>query len=330
MDLQDVTKNQHFVPQVEQRLNAINPSAKEENQKIYSFSVVDRERYSFKLESNKGSKISKTLSLHDLFSFDVLKEQAARYNFERLFHKYESSIKCNTESLLSKLSVANSDIKSEILDLFIAKFLNFIRNPYSIKKVLNTFPMLRNLRPTDKVHAENFKRVLEGRKPQQDYLCKQLDISIEEYTDWLSIMFLILTPLEDEQPNFLEEVVKDMYENPDAFIMVLIYTYDTETCLLSDRGYSIPLTDSDHMAWDFNLSSVGFIRYIFANIDLVAPSNAPLELVEEYKSRPKVVHVHRMVNDMDALERYNQHVAYQCFNNVYNSKPECYGLITSI
>lgn len=86
MDLLDVTKNQHFVPQVEQRLNAINPKAKEENQKIYSFSLKDRESYAVILDSENGSKISNTLSLNDIFSFDVLGKEAARYNFEKLFH----------------------------------------------------------------------------------------------------------------------------------------------------------------------------------------------------------------------------------------------------
>tara|TARA_B100000745_G_C20075921_1_gene367452 strand:- start:54 stop:458 length:405 start_codon:yes stop_codon:yes gene_type:complete len=133
VDLQDVTKNQHFVPQVEQRLNAINPSAKEENQKIYSFSLEDRESYAINLDSEKGFKISNTLSLNDIFSFDVLEKEPARYNFEKLFHQYEASIKINIESLISKLPYVGADITSEILNIFISKFLNFVRNPYSTR-----------------------------------------------------------------------------------------------------------------------------------------------------------------------------------------------------
>ena len=37
------TRNQHFVTQGEQRLNALNPRADPKNQRIYSFQVVDRE-----------------------------------------------------------------------------------------------------------------------------------------------------------------------------------------------------------------------------------------------------------------------------------------------
>lgn len=326
MDLKDVTKNQHFVPQVEQRLNAINPLAKEENQKIYSFSLDDRESYAINLDSEKGFKISNTLSLNDIFSFDVLEKEAARYNFESLFHQYEASIKTNTESLISKLPTAGADIKSEILNIFLSKFLNFVRNPYSIKKVLNTFPQLRYVHPTDPVHYKNFERVLNGRKPQQAYLCKQLEVTEEEYADWLSVIFLLLTPLEKGQPNFLEQVVKGLYENPDLFIRILIYTYDDKTCLLSDRGYSIPLPENEHMAWDFNLYSHGFIRYFFGNLDLLAPATAPKELLERFKAGPKSIDVHNIVNDLNALEQYNKHVVYQCNKNVFNSSSECYGL----
>lgn len=324
--MQNVTKNQHFVPQVEQRLNAINPLAREENQKIYSFSLEDRESYAIKLDLEKGLKISNTLSLNDIFSFDVLEKEAARYNFEKLFNQYEVSIKTNTESLISKLSTAGADIKSEILNIFLSKFLNFVRNPYSIKKVLNTFPQLKDVHPTDPIHYKNFERVLNGRKPQQVYLCEQLGVTEEEYTDWLSVIFLLLTPLEKGQPNFLEQVIKGLYENPDSFIMVLIYTYDDKTCLLSDRGYSIPLPENDHMAWDFNLHSRGFIRYIFGNLDLLTPAAAPKELIKKFKAGPKSIAVHNIENDLNALEQYNKQVVYQCNKNVFNSSSECYGL----
>lgn len=326
MNLKDATRNQHFVPQVEQRLNAINPSAREENQRIYAFNLVDRENYELKIKSDNGAKISNSPSLNDLFSFEILKEDDDRYNFEKLFHKYESSIKKNTQSLLAKLANSGADIKSEILEIFASKFLNFVRNPYSIKKILNTFPTLTSVHPTDPVHYENFERVLKGRKPQQKYLCEKLGISEREYTEWLSIIFLLLTPLGINNSNFLENVIKGLYESPKSFIMVIIYTYDEKTCLLSDRGYSIPLPEQDHMAFDFNLCSNAFIRYVFSNIDALAPPEAPRKIIEALKENPKTVNVHSVVNDLAALEQYNKHVVYQCFETVFNSSAECYGL----
>jgi len=322
LNLKDKTKNQHFVSQVEQRLNAIESNS----QKIYSFTLKDREALSVKLDSVKGKKIFATLSIHDLFSFDILGKEAERYNFEALFHKYESDIKVHTDSLLAKLPYAGSDIRDEVISLFLSKFLNFVRNPYSIKKVLNTFPQLCNVHPTDPVHYANFRKVLDGRKPQQKYLCGQLNISEQEYVDWLSVIFLLLAPLEQSSTNFFEQMVRKMCLDTGLFTMVLIYTYDDHSCLLSDKGYSIPLPDKDHMVWDFNLYSKGFIRYAFGILDKLAPPNAPKELVEKYKSQPKSIDVHNIVNDLDTLRKYNQNVVYQCHSKVFSSTPVCFGL----
>jgi len=326
MNLKDSTKNQHFVPQVEQRLNAINPIANDENQRIYAFNLIDRENYKIELSQSNGIKIIRTLSLNDLFSFDILEEGSQRYNFESLFQKYESNIKRNTQSLLGKLPTKDADIKPEILNIFISKFINFVRNPYSIKKILNSFPALTKVHPTDPVHYENFERILKGRKPQQKHLCEKLEISETDYTEWLSVIFLLLVPLDKENPNLLEQIIKNIYESRESFIMVMIYTYDEKTCLLSDRGYSIPLPEQDHMAFDFNLCSNAFIRYVFSNVDAIAPKAASKGLIESFKSMPKIINVHNFANDLNALEQYNKHVVYQCFKTVFNSSTECYGL----
>jgi hypothetical protein len=127
VDLKDATKKQHFVSQVEQRLNAINPQARNENKKIYSFRLLDRESYKLALDKEKGCKITDSLSLIDIFSFDVLEKNFERYNFEKLFHQYEYDIKINIESLISKISKCQADLKSEILNIFASKFINFIR-----------------------------------------------------------------------------------------------------------------------------------------------------------------------------------------------------------
>jgi hypothetical protein len=79
-------------------------------------------------------------------------ESRLRLNFESQFQKYEGNIKPHTESLLSKLNAGNHDVRAEIINLFAAKLLNFVRNPFSIVKVLNTFPGL-DLRRAAAAHA---------------------------------------------------------------------------------------------------------------------------------------------------------------------------------
>lgn len=76
------TKQQHFLSQAEQRLNALNPAASAANQRIFSFSLVDREGYLVHLETPSGRRVSSNLLLHDLFSFDVIGRGEPRLNFE--------------------------------------------------------------------------------------------------------------------------------------------------------------------------------------------------------------------------------------------------------
>ena len=326
MDLRDVTKNQHFVPQVEQRLNAINPKAKSENQKIYSFSIRDRNRCAVSIDSEKGVKISKNLSLSDLFSFDVLGKEASKYNFEKLFHDYEAIIKANTESLLSKIDLPKADIKSEVINIFRSKILNFIRNPYSIKRILNTFSSVKDFYPTDPVHYKNFERVLNGNKPQKNNLCKQLGITENEYQEWLVIIFLLLTPMKEKQLNFLDQFIKRAYENSNSLIKVYVYTYDDETCLLSDRGFSFYELENNTTVWDFNLCSQGFIRYVFMNIEASVPQDTPQKILDMLKSTSNRVGWMIEPNDLIALEMYNQRTVELCYEHVFSSSLRCHGI----
>lgn len=320
------TKNQHFISQAELRLNAINPTAKDENQRIYSFEVDDRESFSLKLSSDKGFKINRSLSLNDLFSFDVQGGNEYRHNFENLFNKYEDRIKADTVSLLEKLSSKNDDIKEEILNLYVAKFLNFIRNPYSVNKVLNTFSTLQRFKPTIEPVKSNFERLLAGNRPQQDYLCSKIGISEQDYVKWLGTLFMLLSEYSPNQPNFMEEIIRGVYENPNNVVFVMVYTYKRHTCVVSDRGYTIPLVEGKHMAFDFNLNSSSFIRYMFGDLEELTPANTPRKVVELYKAMPKEVKVFSFENDMDELKVYNQRTVYQCYERVYSSSLENYGL----
>tara|TARA_R110002020_G_scaffold117006_1_gene267700 strand:- start:770 stop:1198 length:429 start_codon:yes stop_codon:yes gene_type:complete len=136
------TKQQHFISAYEQGLNSLNPNAlKRSNKKIYSFTLKDRQSQSFKLDNQKGTSIDSSLSAFDLYSFDMI-DKDIRLNFEDLFKKYESLLEINTTSLLSKILKKDNNVKDEIYYLFFIKFLNFIRNPYCINKVFNTFPYL--------------------------------------------------------------------------------------------------------------------------------------------------------------------------------------------
>jgi hypothetical protein len=321
------TRNQHFLTRVEQKLNALNPNADPRNLRIYSFEIVDRENYRLALESAKGRPIGSNLSLFDLFSFDVPGTNPLRLNFEKLFQKYEISIEVHTKNLLAKLNRNDPDIKAEIIDLFAAKLLNFVRNPFSVAKVLNSFPGLTRYDPADPSLLADYRRIVSGRKPQQTRVCTELGITDTQYVEWLRLLFMLLAPMMKDRPNLFEEVIKTLMEDPKTHVAAFVCEYDTERCLLSDRGFSQPIEDGPHMAFSFNLCSTAFIDYIFADPATLVEGRASPEfiaraLADRERLRQKQIHVTFRRNDLGMLARFNRRAVEQCYRRVYCSAKE--------
>lgn len=331
--LQNNTRNQHFLSRVEQKLNAINPQANENNLRIYSFEVLDRESYTLALESQKGMPIGGNLSFFDLFSFDVPGGSHQRSNFEKLFEKYEAYIETHTKNLLAKLNARSSDIKTEVIDLFAAKLLNFVRNPYSVVKVFNTFPNLASYDPSDPVLLADYRCIVSGRKPHQAHLCAQLGISDAQYVEWLRLLFILLVPMTEEKSNLFEQIIKYLIENRKMHIAAFVCEYDSARCLLSDRGFSQPIEDGPHMAFSFNLCATAFVDYIFADPATLVQGKASPEFIAQaiafWERLPeKQIDVTFLRNNLDMLARYNRRVVEQCYKRVYCSVKD--GLVLSV
>lgn len=317
-------KKHHFISQAEQRLNSINPQAEDVNQKIYSFTVHDRETHSVVLDSENGSKIKSVLCLNNLFSFDVI-DKSYRLNFEAQFGVYENSISQNTLSLLTKTETLGSDLKSEVLEIFRLKFLNFLRNPYSVKNILNTLGCLRGIVPTCPADYAYFIRVLNGRRPQQSYLCQKLGISNEEYKDWLAVLFMNLS-VESNNLNLMDSMITELFESPSLVISICVHKYTQERCLLSDSGMVFWEDDFGNMVFNFNLSSHSFIQYGFFNIDKGMYEQFPVETVDRFKKQPKDINVRCETDNFDALRVYNSLAVYQSKAKVFCSSASPYGI----
>jgi len=316
------TRNQHFLTQGEQRLNALNPQANPSNLRIYSFKLVDRENYLLELENPKGRPIGKNLSLFDLFSFDVLDDSSLRLNFESLFHRYEGYIEVHTRALLAKLNTGGGDIKAEIIELFAAKLLNFVRNPFCIEKVLNTFPGIASYNPTDPALLASYRRIVTGKKPQQEFLCRTLGISEAQYIEWLRLLFMLLTPMTNGHVNFFDDMIKRLLEDRKKYIAAFVCEYDDASCLLSDRGFSQPIEDGAHMALSFNLCSTAFVHYFVSDPATLLKDKAHPEflanaLAARERLLPPQINVTFRRNDLDMLARYNRRVVEQCYERVF-------------
>ncbi|MND33320.1 hypothetical protein D3C81_858070 [compost metagenome] len=82
--MENLTRNQHFISQSEQRSNCIDDCRPKDKQRIYKFEIADRENSVVRLTNTAGVKIKKNLSFDDLFSFDV-KSSSIRRNLEHFF-----------------------------------------------------------------------------------------------------------------------------------------------------------------------------------------------------------------------------------------------------
>jgi hypothetical protein len=320
----NATRNQHFLPRVEQKLNALNPGSTSGKFRIYSFRLVNRQTYEIALENPGGRSIDATLSMLDLFSFDVPGGGRLRVNLEELFHKYEVNVESHTRGLVAKLAVRDADIKAEIIDLFAAKLLNFIRNPFCIEKVLNSFPGVASYEPTDPELLATYRKIVTGRKPHQAHLCAQLGISDQTYVEWLRLLFILLMHTGSDRPNLFEGLIKGLMENRTTQAAAFVWAYDDDHCLLSDRGFSQPIPDGVHMAMSFNLCSTAFVDYIFADAAALVQGRASPGFVanalDAWKQRPQAtINVTMTRNNRDMLARYNRRVIEQCYERVYCS-----------
>lgn len=318
LQLFDGTKNQHFLSQTEQRLNAIDPSVNKQRQQIYEFEVLSRVGGALQLGMPKRKKIATNLSLLDLFSFDVDRSQNLRQNFEALFHKYENEIAHHTESLLSKVAIGDYTVGRELENIFAAKMLGFARNPYSIEKILDTFGEFADFIPVEPDKLFLFNKVLAGSRAHQDYLCKTLNISAEQYGCWLRLLFMMLAELKPGFQPLFDQLVKRFFTSNQFAIAVMVCTYSQPSCLLSDRAVTTGVDNPQFDGFDFNLSSKAFIRYVLADRTLqhrpVGMSQAEFDLAISGNVPVTMFFRH---DDGDLLRGFNRNVITQSYKHVF-------------
>lgn len=326
------TINQHFISQAEQRLNALNPAAKNSNQRIYEFRVVERDPLSLQLADPRGRRIEQALSFNDLFSFDVAGHSELRSNLESAFGRYEQDVGRDTAEVLRKARAGSIlEAGPELINLFAAKFLNFLRNPYSVTKALNTIGEIASALPTDPALKTAYQEVISGSRPHQKFICQRVGLPEDTYEHWLRALFITLASDPRTPLNLFEETVKGLFES--CYTIIHLHDYPQSApqhiCLLSDRGFTMPLQNDSEFAFEFNLASCAFVTYAFFDprarleqqfADRATRDPAFVErAVAELRAQVKIsLHV----DDLPQLARYNQITAFQCFSTVYAAHPQ--------
>lgn len=324
----DLTKNQHYLSQIEQRLN----SSKVSGDKIYSFILQDRESCTIKLDNEKGTGIHSNLSFSDLYTFQYL-DNGGRKNFERAFGRYEQKIASSTFALLDKLKAKDKDILNELFDILCLKFLNFIRNPHNIRKVLNTFGALAEYYPLSEELLNEY-RLLESRNDGGlERICRDFDVSKDEYFRWMKVIFLSLIDIDDDE-TMLENLVKALIEDKKyatAFIVYGVSGIDSDKkVLLSDRSY-VDYNDAadGNLLVAFNLTSDYFIKFGMTDVvtqieNYTPPGMDKGKTLACYLSMPKEVKVYIIEDNeeaLTALANYNMNAVYQCHRKVFCAVP---------
>lgn len=316
MKFSNVTRKQHFISQAEQKLNAY------AGDKIYEFSILKRGvTEDIRLSEPRSRPIGGNLKIDDLFSFDVEPKANLRENFEELFQQYENRVSTLTQCLLEKAAAKSSDVVTELVDLFVAKLMNFVRNPYCVQKILNTFSAFKDLRPTDQEQNRLFEKVLSGRKPHQQYICEQLGLSELQYREWLMTLFMLLADLQQGQPNFLRQVVAGLFNSTETSAGVMVSTYTTEKVLLSDRAMTSNLENTSEGSFDFNLCGTAFVRYVFMDKATALKGRAHPSFIESAlefsKTQKPVLSLLYEHDNLELLKNYNRQVINQSNERVF-------------
>jgi len=329
MNFKNSTINQHFVSQAEQRLNSINPNVNKNSSRIYSFKVVDRELNKVLLESQNGVKIRYNLSMNDLFSYSFDNENI-RSNLENAFGKYETNVMTLTRDLLDKIE-RKIDVKRELVELLLVKFLNFIRNPFSIKKVLNTLGDITKFQPTDLELLKEYQLIENSSKPHLDDICRDLNVTKDEYIKWLKTIFLVLVKIPNVEINMLEHLIKVLLEDKSQAMAFGIYIYNDDKyknkVCLSDRSWVQGGSESESdLVMEFNLSSSVILKFASISVISSVPDNVPSSYMEYFNRMPKQIKYYIINDDPDILKYYNLRAVYQCHSRVYCASKKIWGL----
>lgn len=310
----DLTKNQHYVSQSELRLSSINPGSNKKLQKIYRHSVVDRESYQLSL--GRKLAISSVLSHEHLYSFGF--ESRSFRNLEKMFGVYEADNSVLTKRVLDKEYKNVTDVFDVMQRLFCLKWLNVLRNPFGITQTLAFSSMFLDKQPGACDLKSAYELIGNAPVDLREHIAKIFGVSLEDYENWLRVLFLILMDVKDGK-TFLGDLVERIFRESNTFVSVFIFTYDNDVCLISDRGHAMPVDDT----YAFNLTKNAFAVYSFSDMTQgIGPyrirSDQVRHVVDNYLNM-KVTYLH---GDIDALAGYNGHVVYQCFANVYSAEKD--------
>lgn len=320
------TINQHYLSQADQRLNALNPDAPRKKKRIYEFKITDREKHSASLVSPRGIGTAEALADSDLFTFAVAEDGLSRENFEKVFERYERNTAALIKRVIQGKNLGMIEANEDLLELFTAKMVSFLRNPFCVAKSVDTFGEFAKFHPADPALDAIYLRVLSGKKPQLEELSQRYGLTIEQYFLWLRILFMSLVPMDGGASNLFDAGCRAIFFKAGNRTVIQVHTYTSERCLLSDRS----ITSIDNMGGMtmlmFNLAANAFV--VYGLVDCAARFGSPLPglIARELQRQPNAILREYFSDNLDALEAFNQGTLYQAHSRVFCSDSRPYGI----
>ncbi|MFZ0023689.1 hypothetical protein [Acinetobacter sp.] len=318
------TRNQHYISQVEQKLNSIDPSIDKKKRRIYKFESLNRELQEYKLCVENSVKIEQNLTFNDLYSLEIF-DDGTRDNFEKYFCQLEEKVEVLTKEVLASEKL-DKDI---FLTLFNAKLMNVIRNPYCILSTLNTYSSLCNYTPINQNLAYQFEKINTLAVPES--ILSEFRINQVQFRQWLKIIFYMVVPMKLDNGNYLNlatEIIKNIFDPAKMHLYIALATHENEICLLSDRAH-VDFSEAlpgNNFGYEFNLTKNAFIHFTFAENNLENLSklaNIPENLMTRMKERGlnklemSSLKIDKFVNEDILFRAYNSRVIYQCHTHFY-------------
>lgn len=330
--MENLTRNQHFISQSEQRSNCIDESRPKNKQRIYKFEIADRENSVVRLSNTEGVKIKRNLSFDDLFSFDV-KSSSLRKNLEDFFKKFEADLAPAADLLISesKINSGGDVLKGAAERVFKAKFMGWIRNPYSIARTIDMYKGLVGFCPTDPFLLADFSDIRTGTKPHLASICAEFGVTTEQYLQWLEILFLALMTPSGSTKSILESSVENIVESNGHMGHVMVATFDDVAgcrVAIPDTGYLQGTQDPNHNMFLFNLSRSAFASFNIVDLSKQTLVKVPSHMREQVKTFNIKFSAQHHHNDMGLLERFNVLAAYQAHSHIFCADPQVFGITT--
>ena len=309
------TENQHFIAQSVQGLNAA-PSA---NGKISHIQVYRRVgENTISLVNKGGLPIRHNLALLDLYTFDLT--GAMRRNFESLFRRYEDDLPRKTLSLVRKIRANTLDLHDEIISIIGSKMLDFIRNPYSIRKCLAMFPHFDKFHPTSAESNEIYQRIWDGNNPRQERICRLLGVTSFEYRRWLVTIFMLTYEHPGMSETFLDQIIISLITSRENYAATHFFIYDRPAVLLSDRSFN-EIDNGKIFAMEFHASAELIVTFMVLNLnewEFKKPLNITKKNIEAFKNfRDPILQAFIVKNEEEILKSYNKRTVAYCHQHVY-------------